>query len=41
MRKVNIESPEFTYDSDDPEGFRSDKLLVKRSSGVGYFEGEV
>ncbi len=23
MRKVNIESPAFAYDSDDPEGFRS------------------
>ena len=23
MRRVNIASPEFTYDSDDPEGFRA------------------
>ena len=23
MRKVNIQSPDFGYDSDDPEGFRS------------------
>jgi uncharacterized cupin superfamily protein len=43
MRKVNIASPEFTYDSDDPEGFRSGmyrfgKDVGAQRSGTSVYE---
>jgi len=34
MRKVNIQSPDFGYDSDDPEGFRSGLYRFGRDVGA-------
>lgn len=34
MRKVNIASPEFTYDSTDPEGFRSGMYRFGKDVGA-------
>jgi uncharacterized cupin superfamily protein len=43
MRRINIEAPEFSYDAEDPEGFRAGlarlgKLLGATSTGVSVYE---
>ncbi len=43
MRRINIASPQFQYDKDDPEGFRSGivrlgKLLGAEESGISVYE---
>jgi uncharacterized cupin superfamily protein len=43
MRRINIASPQFEYDGDDPEGFRSGmirlgKLLGAEESGISLYE---
>jgi uncharacterized cupin superfamily protein len=43
MRRINIASPEFDYDGDDPEGFRAGmaklgKLLGAKESGISVYE---
>lgn len=43
MRRTNIGSPQFEYDTDDPEGFRSGmaklgKLLGASESGISVYE---
>jgi uncharacterized cupin superfamily protein len=43
MRRINVRSPEFEYDGDDPEGFRSGiarlgKLLGASESGISVYE---
>ena len=43
MRRINIAAPEFEYDGDDPEGFRSGmarlgKLLGAKDSGISVYE---
>jgi uncharacterized cupin superfamily protein len=43
MRRVNIAAPEFEYDGEDPEGFRSGmarlgKLLGAAASGISIYE---
>ena len=43
MRRINIAAPEFEYDGEDPEGFRSGiarlgKLLGARESGISVYE---
>ncbi len=34
MHKVNVANPEFSYDSDDPEGFRSGMLRLGKTLGA-------
>ena len=34
MRRVNISDPEFSYDSDDPEGFRSGMFRLGKDLGA-------
>ena len=36
MRRVNIASPDFTYDAEDPEGFRSG--LFRPGPGLGAYD---
>ena len=43
MRRINIASPEFEYDSSDPEGFRAGmarlgKLLGAEESGISVYD---
>jgi uncharacterized cupin superfamily protein len=43
VRRLNIASPQFEYDGDDPEGFRADrtggaKLLGANQSGISVYE---
>jgi uncharacterized cupin superfamily protein len=43
MRRINIASPQFSYDESDPEGFRSGlarlgKILDPKESGVSVYE---
>jgi uncharacterized cupin superfamily protein len=43
MRRINIASPRFEYDGDDPEGFRAGivrlgKLLGAEESGISVYE---
>ena len=43
MRRINIDSPEFEYDGNDPEGFRAGmaklgKLLGAEESGISVYE---
>ena len=43
MRRVNISDPDFTYDSDDPEGFRNGMLrlgpdLGAKQTGASVYE---
>ena len=43
MRRVNISDPEFTYDSEDPEGFRSGMFrpgpeLGAKDTGISVYE---
>jgi uncharacterized cupin superfamily protein len=43
MRRINVEAPEFSYDAEDPEGFRAGvarlgKLLGATSTGASVYE---
>jgi uncharacterized cupin superfamily protein len=43
MRRINIAAPDFTYDGEDPEGFRAGmarlgKLLGAKESGITVYE---
>jgi uncharacterized cupin superfamily protein len=41
MRRVNIASPEFAYDADDPEGFRAGMLRLGKDVGASRLGASV